>query len=75
MDDLLVPALRMARIERASSGPEFTYTTPASLYHLADGDQELYIHAMRESGFILVDGVAENPCGICGHQHPETKGG
>jgi hypothetical protein len=73
MEDFFLPAIRMARIERKSSDPDFAHATPATLHHLADGDEDLYIHAMREAGFILIDGQLENPCGVCGYNHCEQK--
>lgn len=70
------PALELARQARLSADP-IAVASPAKLYELADGNTELYKHAMVEAGHIVQTETGEphDPCPIkgCGWSPGDTQ--
>lgn len=59
--------LKMAREGRWSGDP-VRFAPPSMLWQLADGDSDLYRHAMQEAGHLVSAETGEpfNPCRVCG---------
>lgn len=60
------PALQLARKARLEGDPMLAY--PSRLHALADGDSDLYRHAMEEAGHLVEKATGEpfDPCSVCG---------
>jgi hypothetical protein len=76
MSGAVHPALERARDARRQG--ELSIAPPSLLYGLAEGDVELYRHAMIEAGLLLdkeqVGDDPKDPCPICGWSLKEERG-
>lgn len=74
MAETVHPALEAARDARKRE----SIIAPSHLWHLAEGNPDLYRHAMREMGAIVPalpdgsPGQPEDPCSTCGWSPSDT---